>query len=141
MARRCPVLRGWRSSMNRSVYRVGLSVLLAAVFCAVSTGACAQGSTSQALSGTVVDTSGAVIPGADVSAKHNATGVASSAVTNSDGLFSIPSLPIGTYTVTVTLQGFKIAVIQNVVITSGAGANVRASLEVGGVSEQVTVSS
>ena len=89
----------------------------------------------------MVDTSGAVIPGADVSAKHNATGVVSGAVTNSDGLFSIPSLPIGAYTVTVTLQGFKTAVIQNVVITAGAGANVRASMEIGGVSEQVTVSS
>jgi Carboxypeptidase regulatory-like domain/TonB-dependent Receptor Plug Domain len=127
--------------MNRNVYRVGLSVLLAAILCAVSTAAFAQGSTSQALSGSVVDTSGAVIPGADVSAKHVGTGVVSSAVTNSDGLFSIPSLPIGTYTVSVTLQGFKTAVIQNVVITSGAGANVKASLEVGGIAEQVTVSS
>jgi carboxypeptidase family protein/TonB-dependent receptor-like protein len=127
--------------MNRSVFRVGLSVLLAAIFCATSTAAYAQGSTTQTLSGTVVDTSGAVIPGADVAAKHNATGVVSNAVTNSDGLFSLPSLPIGPYTVTVTLQGFKTAVIQNVVITSGAGASVKATLEVGGVSEQVTVSS
>jgi hypothetical protein len=127
--------------MNCRMFRVGLSVLLAAIFCAVSTVAYAQGSTSQALSGTVVDTSGAVIPGADVAAKHNATGVVSNAVTNSDGLFSIPSLPIGTYTVTVTLQGFKTAVTQNVVLTSGAGANVKVSMEVGGVSEQVTVSS
>jgi hypothetical protein len=98
--------------MNRSVFRVGLSVLLAAVLCAASSAAYAQGSTTQTLSGTVVDTSGAVIPGADVAAKHNATGVASNAVTNGDGLFSIPSLPIGTYTVTVTLQGFKTAVIR-----------------------------
>jgi Carboxypeptidase regulatory-like domain/TonB-dependent Receptor Plug Domain len=127
--------------MNRSVFRLGLSVLLAAVFCAVSTAAYAQGSTSQALSGTVVDTSGAVIPGADVAAKHNATGVVSNAVSNSEGLFSIPSLPIGTYTVTVTLQGFKTGVIQNVVLTSGAGANVKVAMEVGGVAEQVTVSS
>src|SRR5258708_11093216 len=141
MARRRRAFRGWSYSMNRSVFRGGLSVLLAAVLCAVSSAAYAQGSTTQTLSGTVVDTSGAVMPGADVAAKHNATGVASNAVTNSDGLFSIPSLPVGTYTVTVTLQGFKTAVIQNVVLTSGAGANVKASLEVGGVSEQVTVSS
>jgi hypothetical protein len=114
---------------------------VAAAFCAASTAAYGQGSTTQSLSGTVVDASGAVIPGADVAAKHNATGVVSNAVTNSDGLFSIPSLPTGTYTVTVTLQGFKTAVIQNVVLTSGAGANVKAALEVGGVSEQVTVSS
>lgn len=127
--------------MNRNVLRRGLVVLFAAVFAAVANLAYAQGGTTQTLSGTVTDVSGAVIPGADVAAKHGGTGVVSNAVSNSDGLFSIPSLPIGTYTVTVTLQGFKTVVVQNVVITSGAGANVKASLEVGGVTEQVTVSS
>jgi hypothetical protein len=60
------------------------------------------------------------------------------AVSNSDGLFSIPSLPIGTYTVTVTLQGFKTVVIQNVVLTSAAGANVKVTLEGRRPAEQVT---
>ena len=101
----------------------------------------AQGSTTQALTGTVVDPSGAVIPGADVTVKHTATGVVSNAVSNSGGIFSIPSLPIGNYTVTVTLQGFKTVVIQNVVLTSTAGANVKTTMEVGGVTEQVTVAS
>jgi hypothetical protein len=127
--------------MNRSVFRVGLSVLLAALFCAMSAAAYAQGSTTQTLSGTVVDSSGAVIPGADVAAKHTGTGVVTNAVSNTEGAFAMPSLRIGNYTVTVTLQGFKTAVIQNVVITSAAPANVKATLEVGGVSEQVTVSS
>ncbi len=126
--------------MNRSVLRLRLVVFLAAVFCAPGS-AWAQGATSQTLSGTVVDASGAVIPGADVSAKHIGTGVVSTAVSNSEGLFSIPSLPIGAYTVTVTLQGFKTVVINDVVLTSGAGANVKATMEVGGVTEQVTVSS
>ena len=89
----------------------------------------------------MVDASGAVIPGADVAAKHVGTGIVSNAVSNNEGLFSIPSLPIGAYTVTVTLQGFKTVVISNVVLTSAAGANVKATMEVGGVSEQVTVAS
>ena len=127
--------------MNRNVLRLGLVVLFAAVFASIGTIAYAQGGTSQSLSGAVVDTTGAVIPGADVAAKHGGTGVVSNAVTNSEGLFSLPSLPIGTYTVTVTLQGFKTVVIQNVVLTSGAGASVKANMEVGGVSERVTVSS
>lgn len=126
--------------MNRSPLRSGLLVLCVMVLCAPGL-AWAQGATSQTLSGTVVDASGAVIPGADISAKHTGTGVVSTAVSNSDGLFSIPSLPIGTYTVTVTLQGFKTVVVNNVVLTSGAGANVKATMEVGGVSEQITVSS
>jgi hypothetical protein len=127
--------------MNRSVLRLGLCVLLTALFCSMGTFAYAQGGNSQTLTGTVVDTSGAVIPGADVVAKQAATGFTANTVSNSEGLFSLLSLPIGTYTVTVTLQGFKTSVIQNVVLTAGAGANVKATLEVGGVSEQVTVSS
>jgi hypothetical protein len=127
--------------MNRSVMRWGLLVLCAAVSLAAPSALYAQGSTTQTLSGSVVDPTGAVVPGADVSARHNNTGVVTAAVSNTEGLFSIPSLPIGAYTVTVTLQGFKTVVINNVVLTSAAGANVKATMEIGGVSEQVTVAS
>ncbi len=127
--------------MNRSVYRSALAAFLATALFALGTNAFAQGGVTQTLAGTVVDSSGAVIPGADVSAKHNGTGVVTTAVSNSDGIFSMPSMQIGAYTVTVTLQGFKTVVINDVVITTGAGANVKATMEVGGVSEQVTVAS
>src|SRR5262245_20877088 len=130
--------------MTRVLSRSGPRVLVLAflaVFTTVASLSYGQGATSQTLSGTVVDTSGAVIPGADVSAKHAGSGIVTGTVTNADGAFSLPSLAIGTYTVTVTLQGFKTVVINNVVMTSAAGANVKATLEVGGVSEQVTVSS
>ena len=127
--------------MNRSVLRLGAVILLIAAFSASGSFAFAQGSTTQTLSGTVVDTSGAVIPGADISAKHAGTGIVSTSVSNSEGLFSMPSMPIGTYTVTVTLQGFKTVIINNVVLTSATPASVKATLEIGGVTEQVTVSS
>jgi outer membrane receptor protein involved in Fe transport len=128
-------------SMIRSVYRMGVLAALTLALCSLGAYAYAQGATSQTLSGTVTDASGAVIPGADVAAKHTETGVVTNAVTNSGGLFSIPSLHIGTYTVTITLQGFKTVVIQNVVLTAASPANVKATLEVGGVTEQITVSS
>ena len=70
-----------------------------------------------------------------------ATGFTHSAVTNADGAFSFPGMNVGTYTVTVKLSGFKTFVSNNVVLTSGAGANVRATLEIGGIEEQVIVSS
>ena len=127
--------------MTRSLSRLALLALLTAAFCSLGTFAYAQGATTQTLSGSVVDASGAVIPGTDVAAKHSGTGTVTNAVSNSEGLFSIPSLPIGTYTVTVTLQGFKTVVIQNVVLSSAGQANVKATMEVGGVAEQVTVSS
>src|SRR5215510_11251991 len=97
--------------------------------------------TTSTLAGVVVDTSGGVIPGADVVAKHNATGVTVSAVTNAEGVFSFPALNTGTYTVTVSLQGFKTYISNDVVLTSGTGANLRVPLEVGVLEEQVTVSS
>jgi hypothetical protein len=125
--------------MNRSVFRLGLLVLFAAVFASFGTPAYAQ--TTQTITGTVVDGSGAVIPGADIAAKHTGTGVVSNAVSNTEGQFTMPGMQIGTYTVTVTLQGFKTVVVNNVVLTAGAPASVKATMEVGGVSEQVTVSS
>src|SRR5579872_5409548 len=127
--------------MNRSVFKSALVAIFALALGVIGTNAYAQGGVTQPIAGTVVDASGAVIPGADVSAKHNGTGVVTTAVTNSEGLFSMASMAIGTYTVTVTLQGFKTVIINDVVVTSGAGANVKATLEVGGVTEQVTVAS
>ncbi len=100
-----------------------------------------QGGSTSTISGVVVDAGGGVVPGADVVVKHNATGTSQSAVSNSQGAFVFPGLNPGTYTVTVTLQGFKTFVANNVVLTTGAPANVKAKLEVGGLSEQVVVSS
>jgi hypothetical protein len=127
--------------MNRSLFRLGLVTALALAMCAGSSLAFAQGGTTSTLNGTVVDTSGAVLPGATVSAKHSTTGVVTTAVANTEGAFSLPAMPIGTYVVNVTLEGFKTAVINNVVLTSTQGANVKATLEVGGVTELVTVAS
>jgi hypothetical protein len=101
----------------------------------------AQGSTTSTISGLVVDAGGGVVPGASVTVKHNATAVTQTSVTNAQGTFSFPGLAIGTYTVTVTLDGFKTYIANDVVLTSGAPASVRATLEVGGLTEQVVVSS
>jgi Carboxypeptidase regulatory-like domain/TonB dependent receptor-like, beta-barrel/TonB-dependent Receptor Plug Domain len=100
-----------------------------------------QGGTTSTISGVVTDVGGGVVPGADVTVKHNATGVSNESITNSDGSFSFPGLNPGAYTVTVSLQGFKTVVVNNVVVTSGAPAAVKATLEVGGLSEQVVVTS
>ena len=100
-----------------------------------------QGATTSTLSGVVTDSGGGVVPGATVAVKHNATGVTINGVTNSEGVFSFPSLQVGTYTVTIGLEGFKTVVVNSVVLTSASPANVRVVLEVGGLAEQVTVSS
>jgi hypothetical protein len=119
-----------------------VSTLAALTLAVISTTAAyGQGGTTSTLSGIAVDTSGAVLPGADVTIKHGSTGVTQTAVTNAEGAFSFPGMNVGTYTVTVTLSGFKTFVSNNVVLTSGAPASVRATLEIGGIEEQVIVSS
>jgi hypothetical protein len=100
-----------------------------------------QGGTTSTLSGIVVDTAGGVVPGANVVVKHAATGTTLDGVSNAQGAFSFPGLNPGTYSVTVTLPGFKTFVANDVVLTSGSPANVRAVLEVGGLEEQIVVSS
>ncbi len=126
--------------MTNRFMRFGSTLLfLAVVLTATAPVAYGQGSTTSTVSGVVVDAGGGVVPGADVTVKHNATNTTQSSVSNSQGAFSFPGLSIGTYTVTVALQGFKTYVASEVVITSGAPASVRAVLEVGGLTEQVTV--
>src|SRR5947207_2640789 len=117
------------------------SIAAAGLVLALAGTSAGQGGTTATLNGIVVDMTGAMVPGADVVAKHNATGATVSAISNSGGVFSFPALNTGTYTVTVSLQGFKTYVASNVVLTSGAGANIRATLDVGALEEQVTVSS
>jgi hypothetical protein len=91
------------------------------------------------LSGQVVDGTGGVIPGASVDVKNAATGVVTKTVTNSTGLFNVPALDPGNYTVTVSLQGFRTAVVQNVVLVVGNPGNISVTLEVGALGEVVTV--
>src|SRR6476646_7644457 len=76
------------------------------------------GATSS-LSGVVVDSSGAVIPGADVNAKRDATAAEFKTITVENGTFTIPVLDPGTYTVTISLAGFKQVVLTNVKLDAG----------------------
>jgi hypothetical protein len=127
--------------MKHWLMRAPATFVLLAIVSLSGTVVYGQGSTTSTISGVVVDSDGGVVPGAEVVAKHTATAATQSATTNAEGAFSFPGLNIGTYTVTVTLQGFKTVVVKDVVLTSSAPANVRAVLEIGGLSEQVVVSS
>ena len=101
----------------------------------------AYGQVTTALSGTVTDTSGAVLPGADIVAKADETGTTFTAVTNDHGNFTIPAIPIGRYTVTVSLQGFKTVALSDIRVSTATAAQVTVKLELGQLSETVTVRS
>src|SRR5262245_28099813 len=120
--------------MNK--FRFGAVVFLFSVF---SLSAFGQVGATSSLSGVVVDASAAVIPGAEVIAKQSATSVGFRTITVENGTFAIPVLDSGIYTVTVSLPGFKQAVLNNVKLDAGVPSTVRVTLEVGGVTETVTV--
>lgn len=93
------------------------------------------------LTGLVTDPAGAVVANAAVTAKNKATNVESSATTDASGYYTFASLPVGTYTLVVELQGFKKAVQENVALEVGQKARLDFSLEVGAVTEAVVVAS
>jgi outer membrane receptor protein involved in Fe transport len=86
--------------------------------------------------GTVTDPSGAVVTGAKVTAKNVNTGLERITQTSADGSYSIPELPIGTYTVTISQSGFQTASITNVAVDVAAEKRVDVALKTG---EAVTV--
>jgi outer membrane receptor protein involved in Fe transport len=98
-------------------------------------------STTGSISGTVTDTSGAVIQGAAVSVRNVDTGAVRSAKSNDEGIFTIPLLASGIYEVTAGAAGFSAGRVGNVVVTVGGDANVKLVLEPAGVQAAVTVSS
>jgi hypothetical protein len=93
------------------------------------------------LNGVVVDKDGGVIPGASVVIKNKATQAQITLVTNNAGEYAAPGISIGTYSVTVSLNGFKTHVTDDVRVLSGAVTSVpRVTLEVGAISDTVNVS-
>ena len=96
--------------------RIAGLVLACAVVFLSATPALAQ---TSSLSGVVVDSNGGILPGVTVVVKNVATGTTFDAVTNTEGVFSVPALDAGAYTVTASLSGFKTAVGQR--RAAGAG--------------------
>lgn len=90
------------------------------------------------VSGRVTDTSGAVVPGAGVTARHTETEVVNTTATDQRGRFRLPYLRIGTYDITVSLQGFNDA-SQRLTLTVGSAFELPVTLSVGGIDTNVTV--
>ncbi|PYV83210.1 MAG: hypothetical protein DMG05_26590 [Acidobacteria bacterium] len=92
-----------------------------------------------AISGTVTDESGAVIPGAQIAATHVTTDVKTDVATMESGNYYIPALPPGIYKVIATKQGFKQTVAENVRVVVGTTVNIDLKMPVGETSQSVTV--
>ncbi len=105
--------------------------------CLFATAATAQVATADIV-GRITDNSGAVLPGVTVNVVNTATRAARTAITGDTGDFVVNLLPIGTYTVSIELQGFQPQTTQ-VTVASGDRARVDAKLQLGTVSEQIQV--
>ena len=91
------------------------------------------------LTGTVTDSSSAVVANAQVTVTNAATNFETSTVTNSEGIYRIPFLRPGTYRVRITASGFKTVVRDNVELRVGATLPINGVMEVGAVCESVQV--
>ena len=91
------------------------------------------------VSGTVSDASGAIIPGAKVTVTNNATNVASVTNTTESGDYTVPSLPVGQYTVRVEKEGFKPAIRNEVTLNAATVSRLNITLEVGASQQAIEI--
>ncbi len=91
------------------------------------------------LIGRVQDKSGAALPGATVTATQKETGLTRNTVTESDGTFRLPSLPVGTYTVEVELNGFATVSVENVTLNVASQREINVDMNPSTVSETINV--
>jgi hypothetical protein len=136
----------WRSSLSEATrmthvrvvrpFALALALLAAGNAAAVSAAQDARGT----ITGTVVDASKAVVPGAAVTVTNVAMGTDVSVTTNESGFFQAPYLIPGTYRITVELSGFRKLVREGIEVRVGDRLQIELPLQVGGAVEQVTVS-
>ena len=118
--------------MRRLSLSLGFLVLL-------STSAWAQLANQTALVGTVTDSAGLVVPGAQVVAVNLGTQSKYEATTSADGTYTIPFVAIGRYEVTVTLSGFQTFTATGVEVATNQVVRTNAVMRVGGLAESVKV--
>ena len=123
--------------MLRSGLAIGTVVVLS--LSAHAGAASAQQANTAVVVGTVVDSSDAAVPGATIALTHTDTSTTTTVVSDEKGQYRTAPLRIGEYTVTVELPGFKTFVQRGVVLNIGDIRKVDAHLQLGDVSEQITV--
>src|SRR5438105_9814177 len=91
------------------------------------------------LTGTVTDSTGAVIVGARVEAVSTGTALRRETITGANGAYDLPGLAIGSYSVTISKEGFRAVQYKDVELSVGQSRTLDAQMEVGEVSTQVEV--
>lgn len=127
------MLRVWKSGTRCAL---AFAVLISI---GVVDAARAQINSSATINGTVTDTTGAVITGATIMVKNSDTNTVVSTRTNAEGTFALPGLPVGTYSVTVSKEGFQTSDTTSLELHPATVTSINVMLKVGSTSSKVTV--
>ncbi len=129
---------GIKTCLDTSVEAAGRSACATGAILLIAAGM-ALAQTTAAFRGTVTDASGAVAPNVNVVATHEGTGFKREARTNDTGSYVLASLPVGTYSLSAEATGFKRKALTGIVLEVNQQARVDLVLEIGQVTETVTV--
>lgn len=99
----------------------------------------AFGQTTATITGTVSDSTGAVLPGVEITVTNTGTGQVRNLITNEVGRYYVPALNPGSYTVSATLTGFEVVIRSGITLTVGADVIINLTLTPGQLSEKIEV--
>lgn len=121
--------------------KLGLCAVMVLLGVGLMSDVLAQSSTTGNITGAVRDPQGAAVPKAEITIEEENTGASRTVTADDDGFYSAPSLPVGRYTLSTSPQGFKKTVATGVVLHVSENKVVNLDLQVGQVTETVTITS
>ena len=124
---------------SRSIAISGMIVLLFAFLASVSTPAAMAQTFRGSIQGTIMDSSGAAVPGAQVKVFSASTGLQRTLTGNEQGEYVASELPLGTYSVTVEKKGFRTTTLTQIPVSVGSPTRADVKLAAGAVSEVIEV--
>ncbi len=123
----------------RSIAVTGTMIVLYAFLALVSTPAGLAQTFRGSIQGTITDTTGAAVPGAQVKVFSPATGLSRTVAANDRGEYAAFELPLGTYSITVEMKGFRTMTLTQIPVSVGSPTRADAKLVTGGVEEVIEV--
>jgi hypothetical protein len=124
---------------NRSTAVTGALMVLFAFLALVTAPAGVAQTFRGSIQGTVTDTTGAAVPGAQVKVFSPSTGLSRTVAANDQGEYAASELPLGTYSITVEKQGFRTMTLTQIPVSVGSPTRANVKLATGGVEEMVEV--
>ena len=126
-------------TISRHKVFLPLSLIVALLFCGPQLRLHGQAAGTASIQGSVVDPTGAVLPGATITLIDSATQIRRTVTSDSSGLYTFPNVPVGNYTLTVTAAGFRTYSQSNIVLEVGSSIAINVNMAVGTNDQRVEV--